>query len=629
MYKNLLILAALVLVVALPFVFKQEPPSGNWKPGDPELVIISPHTEAIRYEFERAFSVWHEKKYGKPVKISWRNIGGTSEIARYLDSEFVNATRAWAADWASQNGKTITRDDLTKMIASSKPDGDAGALWQAFRDTDDPEKFSTKIDIFFGGGWFDHNAQRNKGQVVKPWTPGSEPDDVKASLARIPKSVSREFWRDDFIYGTAVSTFGIVYNTDRLKQLNIPEDQWPRRWEDLKDPRYFKQIGAADPTKSGSIAKTFEMIIHEQMYKSASRYLQMMGVEAGQVDATIARLESAIDAIRKAKGRDYKLGEVPEGSDGAVSFAGYQQSLEDGWVDGINLCRAIGANARYFTDSGSKVPIDVSMGDAAVGMAIDFYGRYQAQATRAPDGTERMRFITPLGGTSVSCDPITLLRGAGGNGRNPQEMRELRQIAIHFIEFVLSEEGQRLWTYEVGSEGGPEKYALRRLPIRDDFYPSTQPNLQQSHERHRKFATDDLADPTIDPFAIARHFTYYDRWTGGHFSVQRDLIRAMCMDSGEELRAAWSAIRELDPKSEQYKRAMALLNFLPAVELTTKDGKKKVEPLTWRNAINIRRNYELSEYTRLWVAAFRLSYDQAHRAAVGFQGSNTTPTTSN
>src|SRR4028118_1172895 len=102
MFRNLSILALLAVIVALPFIFRMPPPQGNWKAGDPVITIVSPHNEAIRYEFGRAFSQWPPKHHGRPVKIDWRNIGGTTEISRYLASEYASATRAW---W-QQQGKT-------------------------------------------------------------------------------------------------------------------------------------------------------------------------------------------------------------------------------------------------------------------------------------------------------------------------------------------------------------------------------------------------------------------------------------------------------------------------------------------------------------------------------------------
>jgi iron(III) transport system substrate-binding protein len=70
--RNLAILLLLAAIVALPFLLREKETqgaTGGWHAGDPVLVIVTPHNEAIRYEFERGFSRWHHAKYGKPVKI--------------------------------------------------------------------------------------------------------------------------------------------------------------------------------------------------------------------------------------------------------------------------------------------------------------------------------------------------------------------------------------------------------------------------------------------------------------------------------------------------------------------------------------------------------------------------------
>ena len=46
-----------------------------------KLVIVSPHWEGLRYEFARAFSDWHQEKYGTPVEVDWRDLGGSSETS--------------------------------------------------------------------------------------------------------------------------------------------------------------------------------------------------------------------------------------------------------------------------------------------------------------------------------------------------------------------------------------------------------------------------------------------------------------------------------------------------------------------------------------------------------------------
>ena len=568
-------------VVALPFVLRREDTTTAWAEGDPVLVIIGPHHEAIRYEFERAFSRWHQRRHGVSVRVDWRNIGGTTEILRYLSSEFVGAGHAW---WRRQ-GHPWPAGAGDVMIATRAPAaarGDLVAIYEAFRRVDDPRQLSVGIDLLFGGGAYDHSVAYRAGLTVAPWPRDQAPPGLFTAsdgTVLIPEYLSGETCRTATLFGNAASTFGIVYNIDRLHALGVQRP--PAHWRDLADPIYAGTIGLADPTKSGSSAKAFEMIVQQQMREAA--------LAAGFEVSAIARFEEEIAAYAERRGRSYRRGDLPPNVPAA-----YQDALERGWLAGMLLIQRIGANARYFTDSASKVAIDVSMGDAAVGMAIDFYARYQAQVTGGPLGTARMVFVTPVGGTSVSCDPISLLRGA------PH-----RAIALRFIEYVLGEEGQQLWTYRPGVPGGPERYALRRLPVRRDFYPSSVPAINAAFERHRRYAADDLGSPSIDPYQVAQHFTYYPRWTARHFGVQREIIRAMCLDSAEDLRAAWQTLRARGGVDAD----APLIRSLPTVALTNRrTGTVENAPLTWRTAPDFPESYDPLEYLREWTAAFRASY---------------------
>lgn len=590
MLKNLSIVALLAVIVALPFIFRQPPPQGEWKPGDPVLVIVSPHNEAIRFEFAQAFSKWHKEKYGKPVKIDWRNIGGTTEISRYLASEYAAATKAWWTNEKHNGWPANASDDIVKSAPPA--DGDSASIWKAYRDTDSPDAITSKIDLFFGGGQFDHSDAFNKGftvpvvnqlpQTLFRETVGGQIVDM------IPASLSGEIWRTPSVMGNVVSTFGIIYNIDRVRELGAAP---PTQWKDLADFKYFGQVGLADPTKSGSIAKAFEMIVHQQMHDAA--------IAAGFDDAAIQKNENIIANYKTSKGKAYQRGEVPP------ELAGYQKALEGGFVKGMTIVQEIGANSRYFTDSGSKVPIDVSVGDAAVGMAIDFFGRFQAQASRSPEGIERMKFVTPIGGTSVSVDPVSLLRGAGGSANGAEAQKETREVALHFIEFVLSDDGQKLWTYKPGTPGGPEKYALRRLPIRREFYPSTNPAIDAVAKKHDQYAADDLADPNIDPYQVGKQFTYYPRWTGDHFAFFRTIVRAMCMDAGDELKAAWK-------RANASPQSVAAWTFqFPTLQLTSKDGKPVDFAVNWRTAPDL-KNFESIEVSRALMLAYRDQYAEVH-----------------
>jgi len=147
----------------------------------------------------------------------------------------------------------------------------------------------------------------------------------------------------------------------------------------------------------------------------------------------------------------------------------YESILDGyGWERGWRTLRLMAANARYFSASSARVVIDVSHGEAAAALAIDFYGRYEAEATRRPgQGPEESRvgYIDPPGLVMIDPDPVAMLRG----GPSPE-------LAARFIEYTLSRHGQSLWQFPPKGEDastevlGPRRFALRRMPIRRDLY---------------------------------------------------------------------------------------------------------------------------------------------------------------
>lgn len=232
-----------------------------------------------------------------------------------------------------------------------------------------------------------------------------------------------------------------------------------------------------------------------------------------------------------------------------------------GWDEGWTILRAMCANARYFANTATKIPIDVSIGEAAAGVAIDFYGRYQSQALakpgqspdearvgyaypiqRYPDGTTR-------GAVLIDADPVSILRG----GPDPE-------LARRFVDFLLSHQGQSIWQYRATSnspdppypEGfGPDQYELRRLPIRRDMY-------TPEHTQH-------FVDHDTNPFDLAEPIPYR-----GWRSSIAPLMAAMAIDNHNELIDAWKALNRLrdaaanDPAlAETLAQAEALFNAFP------------------------------------------------------------------
>jgi len=203
---------------------------------------------------------------------------------------------------------------------------------------------------------------------------------------------------------------------------------------------------------------------------------------------------------------------------GSVTTAFDAILKQRGWEDGWRILRRMGANARYFSGTSVKVPIDVSQGDAAMGLAIDFYGRFQSQAIVASIGDDRVGYIDPKGVSTIDPDPISILRGAPN-----------RDIAERFVEFCLTPAGQSLWQYRASPDNdigeGPTQFELRRLPIRRDVY---------DDPMYRERRIDDA-----NPFDLAAPMRYPDRNIRAFIAV---LFAGMAMEPHDELAAAWTAI---------------------------------------------------------------------------------------
>lgn len=570
--KLFLILAIAAVIIILPFVFRRENVADDWRKGDPELVVVTPHNEAIRQEFAEGFSRWHREKYGCPVRVDWRVIGGTTEIMRYLVSEYVASARRFF----KEQGITWSAGGAEIILSRRRPESaEAWPLWQAFRACDAPNEITCRMDLFFGGGTYDHEKAEKQGLTVPAWGEAGPPVGLfrdAGGRVLIPSEMGGEKWCGGSFYCTVLSASGICYNRDRLADLGIAHA--PAKWEDLCDPRYFGCLGLADPTKSASVSKVFEIIIHTRCAKAVAA--------AGFTAEQVRSYEAAFAATKLPPG------DAPPGVPAA-----YQRAVERGWEDGVRLVRRMGANARYFTDAASRVPVDVGSGAAAAGISMDFIARFQAEQSAREDGKPVMVYVSPVGETSVTGDPVSLLRGA------PH-----REVAVRFIEFVLGPEGQKLWNYRAGSPGGPRRFALRRLPVRREFYPSSEPAFQAAEAAHRPFLADSLWEPETDAYHLAQSFHYEPRWTSVHFGIQRDLIRAMCLDSGDELKRAWQAIlRNGGPGANP--EAMRQLEALP----------QKPVPLTWRSAITAYAKVPRLDYLREWTAFFREQYRRAEAAA--------------
>ncbi|OUV18729.1 MAG: hypothetical protein CBC46_00920 [Verrucomicrobiaceae bacterium TMED86] len=478
--KYLGVFVPMAVVIAAPMILRDDETVGAGA-ADLRLEVITPHNEAIRREFGDAFSKWYEKQTGKSVYVNWRQPGGTSEIKRVLDSAFTTA---------EANGRE-----------------------------------GIGLDVFMGGGVYDFSLQAREGRF-QPLDIFEKQGELFESGVIPTKQSGENYYppNKDWL-GVCLSSFGICYNLDSLERLGMKA---PTGWSDLGDPSYQKGIALADPTKSGSVAKAFEMLVQQHIHQE----------------------------LKAGKSRE--------------------KACEDGWRNGMNLIQRIGANARYFTDGASKVPHDVAQGDAVAGMCIDFYGRTYNESLKKADGRSRIEFVSPVGGTSISVDPVAIFRGA------PNE-----ELAQEFVRFLYTKEGQMLWNARPGEELGPRHRALRRLPIRRDLY--EEPYLSQ------------MIDAEVMPYETADEFMYDSSLTGKHFSPLRLIIRVMCIDSHQEMKAAWEALIEADFPKEASERffdvsPIGYQDALDKVRVTMKSGDNvSVMRMTNELGRHFRENYRAAE----------------------------------
>lgn len=207
-----------------------------------------------------------------------------------------------------------------------------------------------------------------------------------------------------------------------------------------------------------------------------------------------------------------------------------------GWVEGWGTLRDMAANARYFASSATKPPIDVGQGEAAAGLAIDFYGRGQAQFLLKPGQPEqegRVGYVDPAGAVYIDADPASIMNGAADF-----------ELAQRFVLFCLTEEAQALWQFPalaheaaknnpIGADGrtmGPAVYELRRMPVRRVMY-----------EKYTAAMID-----KADPFKAAS-----DVPLRGWRSAIAPLMAAFGIDTSREVREAWRVLAAARDKASR------------------------------------------------------------------------------
>jgi iron(III) transport system substrate-binding protein len=488
MHKKIILFLLFFSIIAIPLIFKSDHELTLF--ADDTLVIISPHTEFICDEFANGFAGWYKQKTGRTVLVDIRHIGGSTETQRFLDAVYDNAFRTyWEKTLKRPWNYAVQMGYCKALPVDNTPEDDTleVSARRAFLNS----SIGCGIDILFGGGTLVFEAQAARGQLVPAFIEKIHPEWFTDAVT--PLKWAGDYTRDPhgLWYGAVFSSYGILYNTDAFKKLKV--NQVPDRWSLLIDPCFFGKVALTDPSKSGTAKKAFELMIQEQMYLA--------------VEAALSHHLTYQQAV--------------------------EQGVAEGWLAGLRLLQKISANARYFTDKGTKPALDVSSGDCAITPILDYYGFAQEQNILERGGVDRIRFVLPEKGTTLEPDPVALLRGAP----NPK-------VATLFIEYLLSPEGQKIWTYQAHKPGGPQHYTLGRLPIRKDL----------CTPEHAPFR----ANPDVNPYSHPERYTYHAEWTLPIFNALHVLLKSICIDPHQELQEAWLAIIQAQ-KEERFEDANAAL----------------------------------------------------------------------
>ena len=206
-----------------------------------------------------------------------------------------------------------------------------------------------------------------------------------------------------------------------------------------------------------------------------------------------------------------------------------------GWEEGLSLITQLGANVKAFVAGANAIPKDVVRGDIIYGMAIDFYAFGQIAVL----GEDKIGFAIPPDAAVISPDSIAILKGAPN-----------LEVAEKFLEFVLSDMGQKLWMLRDTDPEGPQwKGGLNRCAVIPALYEA-------------------LGDRCVvdNPFKLDLHPIEYDAAKGGvRWDIVSDIIGVLVIEPHKDLVDAWKAINKIkDPQKRE--EAIKILGEAPITE---------------------------------------------------------------
>jgi iron(III) transport system substrate-binding protein len=240
------------LVMLFTFIFSQTTLALD----KDKLVIISPHRKSIQNEFIPDFEDYYLKTFGKNIEVEWIDQGGTESDIKFIKAKF------------------------------------------------EKKNTSADIDIFWGGGDITFLDLEKSNLLEKVILPAKLEQELPKEAVGISLRSNQNKW-----FASALSSFGIFYNKNLIKLLNLPT---PEKWADLAKPEYYGLLSMADPRKSSTSLMMNLIILKSRSWDEAWKVFFAMAGNAPKfthsssdpIKATVsgdAAVATAIDFYASAK----------------------------------------------------------------------------------------------------------------------------------------------------------------------------------------------------------------------------------------------------------------------------------------------------------------------------------------
>ena len=331
---------------------------------------------------------------------------------------------------------------------------------------------------------------------------------IESEFKRVPDGIGI-----DIFFGGGTDNYLRLSNRGWLHAYKLPETQLAQMMQSFQGIPLYD----AEHQWYGAALSSFGIMYNEELRE----ILQLPKTTAWQDLGDLALLGRIGAADPRESGSAHMVYEI------------ILQTL--GWEEGFALLTKIGGNVRGFSAGANAIPTDVVNGQVIYGLAIDFYAYGQIAVV----GADKIKYTVPADGAVVTADPIAILKGAPN-----------LPVAQKFLEFVLSEEAQKLWMLRDTDPEGPKwKGGLNRASVLPALY-------------------DKLGERCIVPNPFAMEgipFRYDSDKGGGRWDIVNGLFGVLIIDSHKDLVNAWKAIQKCkDPAKRD--AAIAVLTKMPITE---------------------------------------------------------------